>query len=150
MEKHQTAARWWLCGSIVFAGLCILALWELWDTIKITDEATTVSAVLLQNFFAKGFLVSVFYMFLNRLFKNYTAEKHLEVINRHRKNALATFEAFADAAGENRETRDQVLLASTNAIFDTNQSGYLSGKTSRTDSNLIQQIFRSVMPDKGN
>ena len=150
-EKHQTAARGWLCGSIVFAGLCILALWGLWETIKITDEATKVSAVFLQNFFAKGFLVSVFYMFLNRSIKNYTAEKHLEVINFHRKNALATFEAFAEAAGSNPHTRDQVLLAATNAIFDANQSGYLSGKASRPDSsNLIQQIFRSVMPDKGN
>ena len=148
-EKHQTAARWWLCGSIVFAGLCILALWGLWETIKITDETTKVSAVFLQNFFAKGFLVSVFYMFLNRSIKNYTAEKHLEVINFHRKNALATFEAFAEAAGSNPHTRDQVLLAATNAIFDANQSGYLSGKASRPDSsNLIQQIFRSVMPER--
>ena len=148
--KHEVAARMWLLGSGIFALVSSIFLLLLWDTIKITGEATTVSAVLLQSFFPKGFLISVFYMFLNRLFKNYTAEKHLEVINRHRKNALATFEAFADAAGENRETRDQVLLASTNAIFDTNQSGYLSGKTSRTDSNLIQQIFRSVMPNKGN
>lgn len=100
---------------------------------------------------AVQFLVSVFYMFLNRSIKNYTAEKHLEVINFHRKNALATFEAFAEAAGSNPHTRDQVLLAATNAIFDANQSGYLSGKASRPDSsNLIQQIFRSVMPDKGN
>ena len=88
-------------------------------------------------------------MLLNRSIKNYTAEKHLEIVNLHRKNALATFDAFADAAGENRDTRDQVLLASTDAIFDVNQSGYLSVKTSHSDSaNPIQQIFRAIVPNK--
>ena len=86
---------------------------------------------------------------INRSIKNYTAEKHLETINRHRQNALATFEAFAEAAGENRETRDAVLLASTDAIFDANQSGYLSVKTSRADNgNPIQQVVRAVIPGK--
>ena len=150
-KRHQYAANIWLFGSFFFAAASIVSFWQLWDIIKLTDEATTVSAVLLQSLFPKGFLVSVFYIFLNRSIKNYTAEKHLEVINFHRKNALATFEAFAEAAGSNPHTRDQVLLAATNAIFHANQSGYLSGKASRPDSsNLIQQIFRSVMPDKGN
>lgn len=149
-EKHQYAANMWLLGSFVFAVGSIFTVWQLWDTIFL-NEATTGTAVLLQSLFPKGFLVSVFYIFLNRSIKNYTAEKHLEVINFHRKNALATFEAFAEAAGSNPHIRDQVLLAATNAIFDANQSGYISGKASRPDSsNLIQQIFRSVMPDKGN
>ena len=88
-------------------------------------------------------------MLLNRSIKKYTAEKHLEIVNRHRKNALATFEAFADAAGENRDTRDHVLMAATDAIFDTNQSGYLSVKTSGSDSvSPIQRMVRAIVPDK--
>ena len=88
-------------------------------------------------------------MLLNRSIKNYAAEKHLEVVNLHRKNALATFDAFAEASGNNPHTRDQVLLASTNAIFDANQSGYLSTKTSRSDTtNPIQPIIRGFIPGK--
>ncbi len=41
---------------------------------------------------------------------------------------------FEKAAGKNQETRDAVLLACTDAIFDANQSGYLSVKTSRSES----------------
>ena len=104
---------------------------------------------ILQNLFTKGFVISVFYMLLNRSIKNYAAEKHLEVVNLHRKNALATFEAFAEASGNNPHTRDQVLLASTNAIFDANQSGYLSTKTSRSDTvSPIQHIIREIIPGK--
>ena len=118
----------------------------LWLLIKPTGDDWT---AILPNFFTKGFVVSVFYMLLNRSIKNYTAEKHLEVVNLHRKNALATFEAFAEASGNNPHTRDQVLLASTNAIFDVNQSGYLSTKTSRSDTTSpIQHIIREFIPGK--
>ena len=146
-KKHQDSAQRWLkatvCMALVFTGTVI----GLWFSMKPVGDGWT--GALLQNVFTKGFVVSVFYMLLNRSIKNYTAEKHLEVVNLHRKNALATFEAFAEASGNNPHTRDQVLLASTNAIFDANQSGYLSTKTSPPDrSNLIQQIFRSVMPER--
>ena len=144
-KKHQTGAKWWFCGTICLVVVSItIFLWA----IKDLGSATQLS-IIVQNVFEKGFLISVFYMLLNRSLKNYTAEKHLEVVNRHRQNALATFEAFADAAGENRDTRDHVLMAATDAIFDANQSGYLSVKTTRSDSvSPIQQMVRAVVPDK--
>ena len=146
-KEHQDSAQRWLKATVLMAVGFIVAVIVLWLSMKPVGDGWT--GVLLQNVFTKGFVVSVFYMLLNRSIKNYTAEKHLAVVNLHRKNALATFEAFAAASGNNPHTRDQVLLASTNAIFDANQSGYLSTKTSPPDrSNLIQQIFRSVMPER--
>ena len=104
---------------------------------------------ILQNFFAKVFLLSPIYLWLNRSIKNYTAQKHLEVINTHRQNALETFDTFVTAAGENRETRDAVLLSATEAIFDANQTGYLSTKSSSGDSKSpVQQVIREIIPDK--
>ena len=151
-EGHKGAAKGWFIGTICLVVLSvILYVWTAHDLGKHLGSTEIKWYVLVPPVFTKGFLISVFYMLLSRSIKNYTAEKHLEVVNRHRQNALATFEAFAKAAGENRDTRDQVLLASTSAIFDANQSGYLSGKASRQDSsNLIQQMFRSVIPDKNN
>ena len=145
-KEHQKSARRWLNGTIGMAIGFILIVIGLWFLIKPTGDEWT---PILQNFFTKGFVISVFYMLLNRSIKNYTAEKHLEVVNLHRKNALATFEAFAEASGNNPHTRDQVLLASTNAIFDANQSGYLSTKTSRSDTaSPIQHIIREIIPGK--
>ena len=104
---------------------------------------------ILQNLFAKGFLLSPIYLWLNRSIKNYTAQKHLEVINTHRQNALETFDTFVAAAGDNRETRDAVLLSATEAIFDANQTGYLSAKGSGSDSRSpVQQVIREIIPDK--
>ena len=145
-KEHQKSARRWLKATVWMAIGFTTTVIIFWLFIKPTGDQLT---AILQNFFTKGFVISVFYMLLNRSIKNYTAEKHLEVVNLHRKNALATFEAFAAASGNNPHTRDQVLLASTNAIFDANQSGYLSTKTSRSDTvSPIQHIIREFIPGK--
>ena len=145
-DKHQTGAWIWLGVTVI---LTLGFGYIFWELLKHLEPTGSQLSAILQNLFAKGFFLSLIYLLLNRSIKNYTAEKHLETINRHRQNALATFEAFAEAAGENQETRDAVLLASTDAIFEANQSGYLSTRTSRSDSaNPIQQVVRAVIPNK--
>ena len=145
-SAHQKSARFWF--KIAIGLNIVFALLFGW-LISALAPAGSGLPLVLQNLLTKGFFLSLVYLLLNRVIKNYTAEKHLEVINLHRKNALDTFQEFADAAGENRETRDQVLLAATHAIFDTNQSGYLSVKTSRSESaSPIQNMFRAVIPGK--
>ena len=101
----------------------------------------------LQNIFKKGSLLTVFYFALNRSIKNYSAQKHLEIVSRHRQNALDTFPELLESSGNNPETRHAVLSAATNAIFDTNQSGYLSSKTKGSEStNPIQLLVREILP----
>ena len=136
-------------------GVSSISYW-VWDNFLGTIDGYWIFAnqenqlsVILSNLFAKGFYLSLIFLFLNRTIKNFAAEKHLEVINTHRQNALETFDTFVAAAEGNRETRDAVLLAATEAIFDANQSGYLSTKTSGSDNKSpIQQIIKEVIPTK--
>ena len=143
-DEHQRVSQRWLIatgGLIVIFGIVFYWLFE-----ALRLGGTELIGVL-QNVFTKGFLLTLIYFVLNRFSRNYTAQKHLEVVNRHRQNALDTFEDFFDSAGDNPETRDAVLLAATNAIFDANQSGYLSAKTKGSDSaNPIQQVVRAILP----
>ena len=149
-KKHRTMAWVWLSGTglltLAFGGIFAwLFLWLLKDFVPTADNVS----VILSNLLTKGFLLSLVFLLLNRVIKNYTAEKHLEVINTHRQNALETFDVFVTAAEGNRDTRDQVLLAATKAIFEANQSGYLSAKTSSSDTaNPVQQIIKEVIPSK--
>ena len=144
-EYHKEAQNWlWIAigTTAVFFG----AFYLLPTLIESGGPGWT---GILQNLFAKGFLLSPIYLWLNRSIKNYAAQKHLEVINTHRQNALETFDTFVAAAGENRETRDAVLLSATDAIFDANQTGYLSPKGSGADSKSpVQQVIREIIPDK--
>lgn len=143
-EHYRIGAKNWLimagaATAVFFFAFACLAIW-----LKPQDSGL---AAALQNLFAKGFLLSPIYVWLNRSIKNYTAQKHLEVINTHRQKALDTFDAFVAAAEGNKETRDAVLLAATDAIFDANQTGYLSTKSTGSDSRSpIQQIIREIIP----
>ena len=143
-KEHRQASQRWLIatgGLIVVFGAVFYWLFE---ALRLGG---TEWVEVLQNVFTKGFLLTLIYLVLNRSIKNYTAHKHLEVVNRHRQNALDTFDDFVDSAGENQETKDAVLLAATNAIFDANQSGYLSAKMKRTDNvNPLQQVVKAVFP----
>ena len=145
-KEHYKGARNWLKmagGTTVlfFAAFVGLTIW-----LGSEDSGLTGT---LRNLFTKGFLLSPIYVWLNRSIKNYTAQKHLEVINIHRQNALETFDTFVAAAGDNRETRDAVLLAATDAIFDANQTGYLSTKGSGPDSRSpVQQVIREIIPER--
>lgn len=75
-------------------------------------------------------------------------ERFYHIVNRHRQRALDTFPELVESLGNNPETRHAILSAATNAIFDANQSGYLSTKTRTTENaNPMQQVFKAVMPD---
>ena len=144
--EHHKNARFWLGMAGVATGAFVVAFVLL--TIFVKFESTELAGTL-QNLFTKGFLLSPIYVWLNRSIKNHTAQKHLEVINTHRQNALETFDTFVTAAGDNRETRDAVLLSATDAIFDANQTGYLSTKGSGSDNRSpIQQVIREIIPQK--
>lgn len=143
-KRHQKAAWGWLgTASILIGGVVAgIFFFGLLDVLKLEGTEWT---VVLQNIFKKGSVLTLFYFALNRSIKNYTAQKHLETVNRHRENALGTFTRFVSEAEESRETRDAVLLAATNAIFNVNESGYLSTKTKGTESiNPIQQVFGAM------
>ena len=145
-ENHRKSAQFWMWMAIVatgaFGGVFVLL------SVLLGSGGTQLTGIF-QNLFTKGFILSPIYVWLNRSIKNHTAQKHLEVINVHRQNALETFDTFVAAAEGNRETRDAVLLAATKAIFDANQSGYLSVKSSGSDSaSPVQQIIKEVIPSK--
>ena len=143
-EEHQQASQKWFIATGVLVVAFGVVFYSLFEAFRLGG---TEWMGVLQSVFTKGFLLTLIYFVLNRFNKNYTAHKHLEIVNRHRQNALDTFDAFIESAGENPETRDAVLLAATNAIFDANQSGYLSTKTKGTDNvNPIQQVVRAVLP----
>ena len=145
-KNHEGNARFWMIMAVVataaFGGVFILL------SVVLGSGGTQLTGIL-QNIFTKGFVLSPIYVWLNRSIKNYTAQKHLEVINTHRQNALETFDTFVAAAEGSRETRDEVLKTATRAIFDANQTGYLAAKTSGADNTSpVQQIIREVIPSK--
>lgn len=73
--------------------------------------------------------------------KNFMASKHNEVINKHRENALKTYTALVEAAGD-EANRDIVLTKASESIFTTQTTGF--GKSDGTDGKALSML--SIAP----
>ena len=142
--KHRkNAKRWLVTTGVLTATFFVFFFVVLAQPQESVGNGGWVAS--LRDIFTKGLLLSPIYVWLNRSIKNYTAQTHLEVINTHRQTALETFDAFVAAAEDKQETRDAVLLAATEAIFDANQTGYLTTKGLDTKSPM-QQMIKLISP----
>jgi DNA phosphorothioation-dependent restriction protein DptG len=92
-------------------------------------------------------VLSVVFFGMGWAAKNYRAHKHNETVNRHRQNALRTFETFA-AATEDKTTKDAVLLQTTKAIFEPQTSGYLTGEAEKVPSGAVVEVLKNVMSSR--
>ena len=103
--------------SIGLAGLIYYSLFQMGIPASVQEA---VHEVML-----RAVLISFTFYILHQCSKNYHAHQHLFVVNKHRQNALGTFEAFIDAA-QDSSVKDAVLLQATKAIFEPTISGYIS------------------------
>lgn len=74
--------------------------------------------------------------------KNFTASVHNFIVNRHRRNALASFQTFVEGASK-PEIKDAVLMQATHAIFMPQDSGYAKGDVPSSTSQVVE-VFRGL------
>jgi hypothetical protein len=74
--------------------------------------------------------------------KNFNASVHNYVVNRHRRNALASFQAFVEGASSD-EVKDAVLMQATSAIFTPQDSGYTKIDLPVTNNQLVD-VFKGA------
>jgi hypothetical protein len=76
--------------------------------------------------------------------RNYRANRHNYVMNKHRQNSLSTFESFVRAAQQDTAIKNAVLLQATTAIFAPQVTGYAAQETDPESPNKIIEITRSL------
>ena len=137
--EHQEAAKNWMWATIA-SGVATLAF-ALYNLFYGLDDTVTF-AVSLQSVVGRLIVFSVFGAAVTWSARNYRAHRHNAVINRHRQNALGTFEAFAKGA-DDPSVRDAVLVRSTEAIFSQVGSGYQGrARDNSSGSSQIIEVLR--------
>jgi len=77
--------------------------------------------------------------------KNFLSHKHNEIVNRHRQNALLTFNALVSAA-ENEGAKDTVLSHAASCIFSPQETGYTkTGGTPSTSNKTIVELLPNAI-----
>lgn len=140
-DDHKKQGKFWLKVTTRLAAVTALlaagvAGWYLWGDVPLTTEQ------MVQVGIAKLVFFSVLYFGIVWSARNFRSQQHNFVVNKHRQNALGTFQAFAKAASD-ETTKNAVLLRATEAIFNPGISGYVSGEGDKSGSPQIFEILRS-------
>ena len=146
-DKHAATSESWRKWTVRVAfalgcyGIATLFFhkWS-WLAPKNTSEAIQFTASKLLIFFVLSFL-----LFLCS--RNFMSNRHNEIVNRHRQNALMTYKALADAGGT-AEARDVVLSHAASAIYKLHDTGYAktSDGNSGSSASIIEMIPKMTMP----
>jgi hypothetical protein len=137
-DAQDQSAEKWLKTTAGLAAITILAA-LLMAFISVKQDATTPQVI--QLFTSKVVILGLLFtatIWCGRLYK---AARHQSAINKHRANALRTFQAFTKAASDDT-ARNAVLMETTKSIFAITPSGYLENESAPDGGLKIVEVVR--------
>lgn len=138
-NKHERTSKNWYWGTVCLAaGAFLLTLGAFLHAVYVRVPAEQV----IQIAIAKITALAVVYSSMIWAAKIYRSERHNWIVNRHRCNALRTFETFVSATND-EHTKNAVLLQATESIFGHQPSGF-SDKSHDSGSPKILEVFRGL------
>lgn len=139
--SHQKKAMQWVGLTILLA--CITICFGLWGhhLLPNIDGATLTPTYITQVLAPRATVLFILVYMIVWSAKNQKANNHNYIVNKHRQNALSTFQVFAES-GSNPEVKNAILLQSTQCIFSPQNSGYSSIDNEPDISNKIIEIIK--------
>lgn len=140
-DTFGTKSKQWMIATAAFAAVTIVAVAMFLKFFSVPSSASVPQLVE----YSAGRIIVLSVLFYGVVWssRNYFASKHNEVINKHRQNALETFQTFVNAA-EDASTRDAVLEKATETIFGARDSGFQKNQEQLNSPNTIVDIIRNV------
>ena len=145
-ESHAEQSERWKKNTIRLAwGLGIYAFLSLFShKLPWIGPETTTQTI---QFVASKILVFVvisYMLFLSA--RNFMSHKHNSIVNKHRQNALATFQALVDAAQE-EANKDVILTYASACIFSPQDTGYAKseGNSSASDRSVVGLLPKTMV-----
>ena len=141
--EHLRRSKGWLIATgLLGAATAGFGGWSLFY--YATQAGSLTTAQFIQLAVSKLVVFSILYLAAFWSGRNYRAQWHNHVVNKHRQNALSTFETFVKASGDD-QTKNAVLLQATKSIFSPQVSGFVGGESDSGQSPQILEIIRGVM-----
>jgi hypothetical protein len=145
-EFHKRQSIYWLGATIAFAlATIVYSLWSLGPQLNDLSATTVPRAIQL----IVPRLVVIFVLTFGFVWsaRNFAASRHNFVVNRHRQNALSSFETFVKGAGD-PQTKDAVLLQATQSIFVPQDSGFVKNENTPHPGSQIVEVVRGITAGK--
>lgn len=120
VKNHNSGADRW--HKYILVTGCILGLYAIstliFHKINLLADADPVQLAI-----SKILIFGVISSYLFICIKNYISHKHNSVVDRHRQNALLTYQALVDAAGDT-PNKEVILVHAAACIFGPQSTGY--------------------------
>jgi hypothetical protein len=158
-DEHKRVAWYWLAAAVVLflatGALAVVNYSKTLDALigmaSIPSATPTPSpagtGLAIQLTLAKLIVFSLLFSAVLWASRIYRAHRHNHVVNKHRQNALSTFEVFVKAASADDQTKNAVLLQATQCIFSAQNTGYLASPDKDSEGGpQILEIWRSLSP----
>lgn len=143
---HKRQSLYWLSATLGFASATIgYALYSLGP--ELNDLSATTLPRTLQLIVPRLVVIVVLSFAFVWSARNYSASRHNFVVNRHRQNALSSFETFVKGTSD-PQTKDAVLLHATQSIFVPQDSGFVKTDGSAQPGSQIVEIVRGMTGSK--
>jgi hypothetical protein len=122
-DRHREMARLWERRTYIWGGLLLAyAAGSLFmHLLPALNPDTLYRSIALITSKILVFAVLSYMVYLCA--RNFLSHEHNEIVNRHRQNALMTFQALVDAAG-GAANKDVILMYAASCIFSAQDTGY--------------------------
>lgn len=142
-DTHNKNSRNWLIVGIllIIFFLCVLLFTDFYDKFK-TEEILSDGKTIkynISNLLIKLLIFAVQIFVISFSFRQYSINKHLSTINKHRQNGLNSFKLFVESINkEDYESRNSLMLQLAKAIYEQTSTGYINDKNQGVNSGIIE------------
>lgn len=141
-DEHMKKTTGWLIATAIFGGLTLIfGGVNMWYYATHITQLTNPQSI--QLGISKLVIFSILYSAAFWSGRVYKSQWHNYIINKHRQNALSTFETFVKAASD-EQTKNAVLLQATQSIFSPQNSGFVSHGKDAVTSPQILEVIKNV------
>ena len=148
-KKHEKQAKKWLIAIICLA-ICmtVYAIASLFMH-KIPVLTSDTIYVSIQLAISKTLIFAVISYMLYLCARNFLANKHNAIVNKHRQNALMTYTAIMNAA-KDIEQKEIVLTHAASCIFGPQNTGYsrADGAKAPSAKSVVELLTKPFTPDE--
>ncbi len=146
-KKHRNQKRGWLT-ALGLLSLLAVAVASWWIGIELQPASDVSLSLAIQMTAVKLFVFGILSYVILMAGRAYRAAAHNQIVNEHRRDALATFQTFVKATSD-EATKDAVLVQATHSIFSHRPSGFGQQETDAMPPSHMLELTRSVMGDRG-
>lgn len=127
--KMGAAEKWLLLAGSLILGFAYFIL-HIKNLIPVDVESKNTTAVVIE-YVTRMLVVSFAIYLITFCLKQFTIQRHLATMNRHRKNVLNSFTLFIKSIdSDDKEAKRVLMMEVAKSIYESGPSGYVAGKDS--------------------